>query len=197
MGWRTRHGVIPCHAPGEARSWNNKHRGAAGAVPGHAGQREEALPPTTCRSRLMAARPMAVQRPLAPARASPSSTTSAVNPIACRHSCAPPQKTRQPASPVACRTHPMSAPLQRLPPPYMDADMRDFLACCMTEETFKHRVTSGLRKPAPFVIAGAFWPFQQFLSDQASQSRPQMRPGNVGTRRVRNEGCESAWATVT
>jgi hypothetical protein len=41
----------------------------------------------TWRSRLMAARPMGVHLPLAPALAMPSSTTSAVKCIACRHSC--------------------------------------------------------------------------------------------------------------
>ena len=42
---------------------------------------------STCRSRLMAARPICVQRALAPALAMPSSTTSAVKFSACRHSC--------------------------------------------------------------------------------------------------------------
>ena len=44
----------------------------------------------TWRSRLMAARPMAVHFPFAPAFAMPSSTTSAVKCMACRHSCGPP-----------------------------------------------------------------------------------------------------------
>ncbi len=42
----------------------------------------------TWRSRLIAARPMGVHLPLAPALAMPSNTTSAVKCIACRHSCA-------------------------------------------------------------------------------------------------------------
>ena len=41
----------------------------------------------TCRSRLMAARPIMVQRDLAPAWASPSSITSAVNCSAWCHTC--------------------------------------------------------------------------------------------------------------
>ena len=41
----------------------------------------------TCRSRLMAARPIMVQRDLAPARANPSSITSAVNCSAWFHTC--------------------------------------------------------------------------------------------------------------